>query len=207
MTSAHRAAISIGSLLCIRALGTRLARRSPWLSRVIEGVTSCRSYITMLPGSMSERVSCSSQWAPIVIRSPYVAFPRLPVIFTHWPIGAVRSPFRRDGVNQCLLDSDLSDSGGSWPRGLPGQRTAREERARSQNGRLRLPVASVPAIHKSMAVPNLNSAGMDRSRRPDTPTEYAAAFQPETYLSLRANASSRDNAGRFRAAAVATPGM
>jgi hypothetical protein len=32
-----RAAISIGSLLCIRALGTPPAWRSPWLSRVIKG--------------------------------------------------------------------------------------------------------------------------------------------------------------------------
>jgi hypothetical protein len=69
-----RAAILIGRLLCIRALGTRPARRSPWLSRVIEGAISCRSCILMLPVSMWVLASCSSLLAPTATRNRFAGF-------------------------------------------------------------------------------------------------------------------------------------
>src|ERR1039457_591081 len=61
--------------------------------------------------------------------------------------------------------------------------------------------------HRFRIFPNLNSAGMDSSPTLATVTEYAAAFQPETYPSLRAKTTSRDSVGRFSATPVATPGI
>jgi hypothetical protein len=61
-------------------------------------------------------------------------------------VGAVRNSFCRDGVYQRVLDSDLSDPGRARFRGLPGQRTAREERSRPEDRRFGLPVAPVPTL-------------------------------------------------------------
>ena len=59
---------------------------------------------------------------------------------------AVRDSFCRDGVNQRVLDSRLPDTGSTRSRSLPGQRTAREERARPKDRCIRLPVAPVPTL-------------------------------------------------------------
>jgi hypothetical protein len=83
-----RAAISIGSLLCIRALGTRLAWRFPWLSRVIEGAISCRCCILMLPASMWVRASCSLLSAPTATCSQSAGSPLLRKTYMRLPIGS-----------------------------------------------------------------------------------------------------------------------